>query len=493
MAESQIPIGLALGEAGLDVRFHRERRQTAAANARADREETRAQVAEARAAEAERRLAAIEASAAWKLTLPARRVANAVPKPIYGMLRSLPARLRRGPAGISEAGAPADPEWMQPDPAPRNAARALLIDNNWPRPDRDAGSIEIVNLAVGLRALGFQVVFAVDLSQADGDDGREALAGLGVRCIGLPDGASFRPFLEASGSGYTLVVLNRVYCGGHHMEVVRTYCTRARVVFNTIDLHHLRIAREAAVLGSQAGVAAAVATREREEWLAAEADATFVVSDAERDLLRTTVPGADVLVLPLARDVQPPQTPFSLRSGIGFIGGFAHSPNVDAVAFFLRDVWPIVVQREPACRFSIVGAGLAADILAEAPGKVEYLGAVTDIGPWFESLRLTIAPLRFGAGVKGKIVSSLAAGVPCVATTVAVEGMQLRDGVDILVADEPKALAERILQGYDDQRLWTRLSEAGLAHVGAQFSPDAWRATLVKALGAIGVLPLASE
>ncbi|MBD0273105.1 MAG: glycosyltransferase, partial [Acetobacteraceae bacterium] len=417
-----------------------------------------------------------------------------VPKPLYNFVRGAPGRLLRAVRGGSER-RPTPPVStpVRLDPG-RGGPAALLIDDHWPRPDRDAGSVEIANLARALAGFGYEVWFAADRDHAadvgGGSPGRDALTALGVRCLGPADATSVAAFLEREGGRFALVVLNRVYGGGRFMEDVRRHCTGARVVFNTIDLHHLRLRREAELHGDAARLAAAEAAREHEEALAREADATVVVSEAERDLLAASVPDADVVVLPLAREVQPPRMPFEARSGVGFIGGFAHAPNLDAVRFFLAEVWPLVLRGDPGCEFSIVGADLPPAVLDGAPGAVRYLGPVPDAAPWFESLRLTVAPLRFGAGVKGKVVSSLAAGVPCVATPVAVEGMGLRDGDGgVLVAATPELLADRVLRAHEDPELWADLSAGGLAHVAARFSPADWRRTLEEALWVMDALP----
>ena len=487
--------GPTLDGAAATAQVARERRRADAANARAERERERAHQATERALAAEARLAEFEASAAWRLTWPARRLAHAVPKPLYNLVRRAPGRLLRAARGGGGGGqrSVAPPASAPVRPEPARGPAALLIDDHWPRPDRDAGSIEIVNLVEALMGFGFEVLFAADRDHAadigGGSPGRDALTARGVRCLGPADAPSVGAFLEREGARLALVVLNRLYAGGRFMEDARRHCTAARVVFNTIDLHYLRLRREAELRGGAAGLAAAAAAREREEALAREADATVVVSETERDLLAASVPGANVVVLPLAREVQPPRTPFEARSGIGFIGGFAHAPNLDAVRFFLAEVWPLVLRGEPRCEFSIVGAGLPSAVLDGAPGAVRYHGPVADAGPWFESLRLTVAPLRYGAGVKGKVVSSLAVGVPCVATPVAVEGMGLRDGDGVLVAATPELLADRVLRAHEDPDLWADLSAGGLAHVAARFSPAAWRKTLAEALWVMDVLP----
>ncbi len=473
----------ALGEAVAAAQATRERLRANAANARAERERARARGATSRALAAEARLTAIETSAAWRLTWPVRRLAHAVPSPVYRLIRGLPAEPPRAPTGAAPPCAPIAP-------SPARCPVAFLIDDHWPRPDRDSGSIDIVNLADSLIALGFEVRFAADRDGADvpgGWAGRDALAARGVHCLGAADARSVPDYLEQEGGALDLVVLNRVYAGGRFMEDVRRHCTGAQVVFNTIDLHHVRIRREAELRGDAAGLAVAKATREREEALARAADMTLVVSAAERDALTAAVPGAVVVVLPLAREVRPPRAPFADRTGIGFIGGFAHAPNVDAVRYFLAEVWPLVLRGDPGMMFSIVGADMPEGLLDGAPGAVRYLGPVEDTTPWFESLRLTVAPLRYGAGLKGKVVSSLAAGVPCVSTPIAVEGMDVGEGEGVLMADTPDGLAACILRAHTDAGLWTDVSARGLAHAAGRYSPAAWRRTVEEALWVLDV------
>lgn len=474
----------------------RERRRADAANARADRESRRATQALERAAAAEARLAALEGSAAWQATWPIRRLAHAIPRPLYDLVRG------RRPQPQHEGGTAAPPATPEAAPVPGRQPVALLIDNYWPRPDRDAGSVEIVNLAEALKAFGYRVLFAAAVDEGDAAldagrlaldlEGRDMLLARGMHCLGPADAPSTKAFLERQGAGLALVVLNRLYCGGRFMEDVRRHCTGARVVFNTIDLHYLRMRREATLSGDLAGFAAAEAAQRREESLARDADATIVVSDTERDLLAASVPDANIVVLPLARDAQAPAAPFERRSGVGFIGGFAHAPNLDAIRFFLAEIWPLVLQGDPGCSLSIVGAGLPDAVLDGAPGTVRYLGAIADTAPWFGSLRLTVAPLRYGAGVKGKVVSSLAAGVPCVGTATALEGMGLPEGAGALQADAPALFAQHVLRLNGDARLWGELSAGGLAHVAAHFSPSAWRAALAEALWTLDALPEAA-
>ena len=393
----------------------------------------------------------------------ARRTYHALPPALRGAIRRV-----RG--GTSSHAAPAPSE---PLPAPRG--RAVVIDDHWPHPDRDAGSVDIVHLVRSLARLGFDVLLVAAREHDATSPIRDALVASGIRCLLPFEAVSVEHFLAEQGATLDLCVLCRVYCGGRFLEASLRHALKARIVFDSIDLNFLRLERQGQLEGSGATLAVAREVREREEAIIRACDATIVVSTAELDFLREAVPEALVVELPLARPLTPPVTPFTGRTGIGFIGGFAHAPNVDAIRHFLAEIWPLVLRRVPEMEMTIVGADFPGHLLEGVPGRVRALNHVPDIGPWFEGLRLTVAPLRFGAGAKGKVASSLAAGVPCIATPVAAEGMSLSEASGVIVAADPAAFAARLCEAYADEAQWSRLSAGGLAYAGETLSPCRWR------------------
>ena len=350
----------------------------AAALARRDRAKLTAALAEAAALRY--RVAELEHSPSRRALEPARRVVHAIRR----LLRPAPQ-----PAAPPPAVAP-------------SRGLALIIDDTWPQPDRDAGSMEIVNLAVALRRLGFDVILAA-AKQHDGEQpARDQLVAQGIRCLRPADAASVADFIERRGGDIDLCVLCRVFCGGAFLELAQRHCGRARLVFDAIDLNFLREERRARLTGDADLLALSGELRAREEHVIRGCDATMVVSELERTLLTETMPESLAVQMPLARALQPPVTPFAARRGIGFIGGFGHEPNADAVRYFLAEIWPLVRRGVPDCELTIVGADPPPDLQAQCHGPVRLLGHVPDLGPWFESLRLTVAPLRFGAEGQGQ-------------------------------------------------------------------------------------------
>jgi glycosyltransferase involved in cell wall biosynthesis len=363
---------------------------------------------------------------------------------------------------------------------------ALVVDRIYPRADRDSGSLSILSHVRLLAELGFRVVFVAVKEFASAPPGRAALEAAGVTCAGAERYASIEALLEAEGRGIAVCVLCRVGAGGRYIEAVPRACPAAKVIFNPVDLHWLRFQRAAELVGDPAAMKRAVALKRRELALVRQSDASVVVSDVEKRILEDAVAGARVWHLPLIRECAGRAAPFESRSGIGFIGNFGHAPNVDAVRHFLSTIWPLVRKRLPRVRLFIVGPSLPEEFQGRNDG-VDAIGHVPDLAPVLARMRLTVAPLRYGAGAKGKVVSSLAHGVPCVVSEIGAEGMELVDGRHVLIGCDPGHFADQIVRLHEDAALWRSLSDAGLALVESRHSFAAGRARMQAMLQSLGL------
>jgi GT2 family glycosyltransferase len=353
--------------------------------------------------------------------------------------------------------------------------QVLIVDAETPTPDRDSGSLRMVNLMRLLREEGAHVAFLPANVRHDGHY-TQALQQLGVEAWYAPFASSLPAWFREHGPRFDTIVLCRHYVASEMLPLARKYAPQARIVFDTIDLHYLRERRGADVADDAGLRRTAERTRALELDCIARSDATLVVSDVERTLLATDAPGAQVEILSNLHHVAGAGQPFAHRQDLVFVGGFRHPPNVDAVTWFVREVFPHVRERLPTVRFHCIGGHAPDAILAlDAIDGVVVHGHVPDIDPYMQGVRIALAPLRYGAGVKGKVNLSMAHGQPVVATACAVEGMHLRDGVDVLVADEPTAFAEAIVRLYTDEALWTQLRDAALISVEQHFSIDAAR------------------
>jgi glycosyltransferase involved in cell wall biosynthesis len=329
-----------------------------------------------------------------------------------------------------------------------------------------------------LREEGAHVVFLpADRHRVEPWTGQ--LQRLGVEVWYRPYAAGIPAWLRAHGPRFDAAIISRHYVADELLPLLRTYAPQARRIFDTVDLHYLRERRGAEVAGDAALARAAEHTRARELAVIAQADTTLVVSEVERALLREDAPNAQVEILSNLHRIAGPGRSFAERQDIVFVGGFRHPPNVDAVRWFVADVWPRVRASLPDARFHCIGSHTPPDIaaLAQMPGVLVH-GHVADIDPYMDGARIAIAPLRYGAGVKGKINLSMAHGQPVVATSCAVEGMHLHDGRDVLVADTADAFADALVRLYRDEPLWATLARNGLDNVQRHFSLDAARETV---------------
>ena len=208
-------------------------------------------------------------------------------------------------------------------------------------------------------------------------------------------------------------------------------------------------------------------TKRRELGVYAQADLVLTVTENDRAEILGELPNARVALIPNiheARNTAPALAERRPRSLL-FVGGFAHPPNVDAMLFFCHDILDLVRRRLGQVELTIVGAQPPREIAALAGDGVVIAGWVPDLTPYLDSHCVGIAPLRFGAGMKGKIGQSLASGLPVVTTTVGAEGMDLEDGKTALIADSPAAFAEAVVRLCTDAQLHRDLSEAGRSHV----------------------------
>jgi GT2 family glycosyltransferase len=360
----------------------------------------------------------------------------------------------------------------------RARARVLVVDATTPMPDRDSGSVRLFELLRLLVEEGCAVSF---LPENGLDDGRytQALRALGVEAWAQPWLGAIPEWLAKHGPRFQLIVVSRHYVLSPLLPLLRRHAPQASIVFDTVDLHHLREQREAAERGDEAMARAAQRTRADELALIAAVDRTWVVSPVEKALLAEALPKAAVDVVSNIHRVRGAGPAMRERSGLLFVGGFRHPPNVDAALWLADSILPRIRERRPDITLSLVGSEAPAAVLAlDGRDGIRVLGHVPDLEPLLDSHRYSVAPLRYGAGVKGKVNQALAHGLPVVATRCAVEGMGLEHGVDALVADDAEAFATALLSAYDDELLWNRLVEGGLANTEREFSPERARQTL---------------
>jgi GT2 family glycosyltransferase len=377
-----------------------------------------------------------------------------------------------------------------PRPAPAFLARerphaggvVLVADDAVPEHDRHAGGLWMWQWLRLLHDADLKVVFlprdGVD-RQPYADDLRQA--GIEV----LAPGVDLDAWLDANGRYLDAVLLARPLVADRMLPAVRRW-TRARVVYFTHDLHWLREQRRSEVTGDERARRDSAYLREIERRLFRSVDVVLTPGEHEVRHIRDDAPAADVRVLPpfAATGGSPGGAGPALvdRDVVLFVGGFAHLPNVDAATHLVRDVMPLVWREVPEARVRIVGDAPPPEVRALAGAQVAVTGWVPDLDTELGQARLTLSPLRFGSGVKGKVVTSLAAGVPVVTTPIGDEGLGLMDGTEALIGEGPDDLARAVVRLFREAGLAERLADGGRAYVDARLSADRTRSVLLDAL-----------
>jgi glycosyltransferase involved in cell wall biosynthesis len=258
-----------------------------------------------------------------------------------------------------------------------------------------------------------------------------------------------------------------------YLALARRNNPKARIVYSVADLHHVRLARQAAVEDRPELLAASQRMRMVESVAACSSDAVITHSTTEAAALRALLPQGRIHQIGWDVAVSRRRVPFAARHGLAFIGGYSHAPNLDAAHWLVEAVMPLVWQVDASIECVLVGADLPASLRRLNDPRIVALGQVEDLDrAVFDRVRLTVAPLRYGAGVKGKVLESFAAGTPCVMSESAAEGIALPRALQALVGQDAPALAGLICQLHGNKAAHAKAVKAGRAMIHASFSAE---------------------
>lgn len=358
-----------------------------------------------------------------------------------------------------------DPSLVEIAANRKRAPHVIVFDDRIPAPDRDAGG---ARMSFILKALA--------------EWSRPVFVSVGKRARPEYEKLLWKEGIEtASAADYLRLLKERNFCAAilsrpsvaeAVLPSIRRADRRLKVVFDTVDVHFIRLEREFAVSADASIAEEASHYRKLEIDLARRSDLVWCTSDEDKKAIEREARAVKIELIPTIHRLHGRGKSFDERRDILFIGNFHHSPNADAVHHFIKEIFPLIRQAIPETNFLVVGDNAPPEIRAYASEAVQVLGYVPDIDPLFERARVFVAPLRFGAGMKGKIGEALAYGLPVVTTSIGAEGIGLRHGEEALIADEPQAFADTVIQLYRDENLWERLADGGYRHVERHFTPQ---------------------
>ena len=365
----------------------------------------------------------------------------------------------------------------------------LVIDSYVPLYDRESGCVRLLNILKLLLNLGYSVIFFPDNGYPE-QPYTSVLQQLGIEVIyGTPQ----RYNLEEKLIKYLPLIdgvwLCRPELCDKYMDLIRLK-TKAPIIYDTIDLHFLRLKRQKDYLDpSYQNTSWSWQTYQKLELnYANQAEATVVVTEDEKQVL-SSLGVKNVWVIPnIHEEISlSEKVAFDQRSGLVFIGSYNHPPNIDAVKWLCLEIMPLVWAFRPDITVNLLGSNLKDEVKELANDQVIVTGYVPEVEPYFQKSRVFVAPLRFGAGMKGKIGQSLSLGLPTVTTKIGAEGMGLIDHQDVLIADTAEEFAQAVIELYDNMELWQKLADNSLETI-KRYQPATVQTNLQALLSNLGIV-----
>ena len=356
--------------------------------------------------------------------------------------------------------------------------KILIIGKVWPEPSSSAAGTRMMQLIHHFIDESDQVTF---VSSAKDSVYQEDLSQLEIECsfVQLND-SSFNEFIKKLDP--QIVIFDRFMTEEQFGWRVMDTCPKAIRVLNTEDLHFLREARHKALKREEKldveNLRSDLLLRE----LAAiyRSDISLMVSDFEVKLLTETyqIPSEKLVHLPLfAADVEFDLPTFQERADFVFIGNFWHEPNWDAVRYLKSTIWPLILKKVPKAKLTIYGAYCSEKVYQLANERERFIvkGRAENALETVSRARVSLAPIRFGAGIKGKLLESMICGTPSVTTTIGAEGMANSTGKENekwggFIEDNSQEFAKRAVQLYLDQKEWENAQERGFDLIQKRFT-----------------------
>lgn len=364
--------------------------------------------------------------------------------------------------------------------------RALFIDYQLPRGDRDAGSHAALQEIKLVQSLGFKVTF-LPVNLADLGQYKSLLEKNGVEVITSPFYLTILDFLSERGMEFNVIYVTRYNVLSQCIDNIKAFCGDAKIILNNADLHFLRELRSAVKNNSPELLAKSIQTQHDEIKIMRQADAVISYNEVEHSVIFSHSEG----------NIQPLKCPWVVdlpkrnldttanRNGLSFLGSFKHPPNKEGIEWFINAIMPFL---DECIVLNIYGSGMTEvdkeNLIAD---NVNPIGFVENINDAFDAHQIFVAPLISGAGIKGKVLSAAAHGIPMVISPVAAEGTGMRHGQECIIADTVDEWKHGIDQLMASEALRVKMAARALEFVKSNFSFKSGREDMRTIFESVGI------
>jgi glycosyltransferase involved in cell wall biosynthesis len=311
---------------------------------------------------------------------------------------------------------------------------------------------------------------------------------MGIEVLYAPFYHSVNHVLETRLDEFDAVYITRYQIAKEYVDYIRQN-SKAKIVFNNADLHFLREMRAALRGGTdQEALNSALKTRDQELSVCQKVDAILCYNSTEHAVITSHILEAEKLhITPWVLEEKSKGPAFKQREGIAFLGGFNHTPNGEAVEYLVDDIMPLLEKQRPDIKLYVYGSNMPKRIKEMESDNVKMVGFAETLDGVYHDHRVFVAPLLSGAGIKGKVLESMAYNLPTVLTDVAAEGTGLTHGISTLIAQEPQEWVDAIIKLYDNKELWTKFAENSQVLVDAKYSKEHGHKVFKDIFASVGV------
>jgi len=364
----------------------------------------------------------------------------------------------------------------------------LIIGFVWPEPDSSAAGTRMEQLLLLFKEWGWKVTFATPALESDFMIDLEVI-GVEKKSIDL-NCSSFDDFIQELNP--SIVLFDRFLMEEQFGWRVAEFCPNSLRILDTIDLHCLRLARQKAFKEKrdfQFDDLLTEDTSKREIASILRCDISIMVSEVEMDLLKNTFKidhsllyYLPLLLEPVSQDEIQNWLPFDERKDFIIIGNFLHEPNWNSVQYLKETIWPLIRKEIPQSNLLVYGAYPSQKVLQLHQPKEGFfiMGRAENAQEVVSKARVVLAPLRFGAGIKGKLLEAMQCGTPSVTTSVGAESMHGDLPWNGFITDFPEDFASKAVSLYNDKTIWNTAQQNGIQIIDKRYLKSVFVADFMK-------------
>lgn len=358
----------------------------------------------------------------------------------------------------------------------KNKKTVLVIDHYIPTFDKDAGSRTIFQYIKLLCDSNYNVKFIGD-NFCKEEPYATALQQLGVEVLyGSYYAVNWENWVKENSRYIDFVLVNRLHVAVKYFDILRKY-TNAKIIYYPVDISYIRERRQYEITKEEYLLKEIDKHKKLESYMFKSADVIVTISEYEKDVLNKEFPETKVFIIPtFIYDHDFPiinGKSFHERRDLLFVGGFSHLPNADGIKWFINSVFPMIKKEISDIKINIIGSNVPDEIRNFASENIKILGFVSDkeLEENYSKSRIVVAPLRYGAGVKGKIIEAIAYGIPVVTTKIGAEGIIDKENI-LLVGNTEQDFAKKVIEVYNDNDLWESLRNRQIKHARSFLSKE---------------------